>query len=251
MIFLSKEMVHSQFGVFLITNHFPFSFSLHPILWLIFSSMHKTLVAWSHLVSYQKVSTQIVCRGQHELSFRQNLLTVSQNMLIGGFYTKKQIDQPIYQLFTKITKQLSKAQCCQKILCTSQRSWWKGSDGCKEKKSVRKNTNRKKTRNTCKSRFMPKILSRPALEQLTAGRTAGKLLLTCDRGSPTWPEPPRNMICWKGEIHVTNSTNTSLQNDAAIGQCERGSNHKSENWRSLSKKECFFTIIFYRTQIWS
>ena len=35
-------------------------------------------------------------------------------MLIGGFYTKKQIDQPIYQLFTKITKQLSKAQCCQK-----------------------------------------------------------------------------------------------------------------------------------------
>ena len=43
----------------------------------------------------------------------------------------------------------------------------------------------KKTKNTGKSRFMPKILSRPALEQLTAGRTAGKLLLTCDRGSPT------------------------------------------------------------------
>ena len=34
-------------------------------------------------------------------------------MLTGGFYTK-QIDQPIYQLFTKITKQLSKAQGCQK-----------------------------------------------------------------------------------------------------------------------------------------
>ena len=31
-----------------------------------------------------------------------------------GFLHKKQIDQPIYQLFTKITKQLSKAQGCQK-----------------------------------------------------------------------------------------------------------------------------------------
>ena len=35
-------------------------------------------------------------------------------MLIGFFYTEKQIDQPFYQLFTKITKQLSKAQGCQK-----------------------------------------------------------------------------------------------------------------------------------------
>ena len=55
----------------------------------------------------------------------------------------------------------------------------------KKKDLSGKITNRKKTRNTGKSRFMPKILSRPALEQLTAGRTAGKLLLTCDRGSPT------------------------------------------------------------------
>ena len=146
--------------------------------------MNKTFFAWSHLISYQKVSTQIVCRGQHELSFRQNLLTVSQNMLIGGFYTKKQIDQPIYQLFTKITKQLSKAQCCQKILCTSQRSWWKGSDGCKEKRSVRKNTNRKKNKKYWQKPIYAQNIEPPGTWAADSGSDG--------RQTPThvWPRQP-------------------------------------------------------------
>ena len=208
MIFLSKEMVHSQFGVFLITNHFPFSFSLHPIFWLIFSSMHKTFVAWSHLISYQKVSTQIVCRGQHELSFRQNLLTVSQNMLIGGFYTKKQIDQPIYQLFTKITKQLSKAQCCQKILCTSQRSWWKGSDGCKEKRSVRRNTDRKNQEILAKADLCPKYW---AARHLSSWQRVGRPANSYSRVTEAArPDRSRPEIWFAGKEKYTSQTQQIL-----------------------------------------